>query len=48
MPGSSALYSLLEFTQIDIHWVSDVIKASHPLPSPCPFAFDLSQHQGLF
>ena len=31
-----------------IHWVSDAIQPSHPLSSPSPPAFNLSQHQGLF
>ena len=30
------------------HWVSDAIQPSHPLSSPSPPAFSLSQHQGLF
>ena len=29
-------------------WVSDGIQPSHPLSSPSPPAFSLSQHQGLF
>ena len=47
-PGSSVLYYLLNFAQIHAHWASDAIKPSHPLPPPSPFAFNLSQHQGLF
>ena len=31
-----------------VHWVSDAIQPSHPLSSPSPPAFNLSQHQGLF
>ena len=31
-----------------VHWVSDTIQPSHPLSSPSPPAFNLSQHQGLF
>ena len=31
-----------------MQWVSDAIHSSHPLPSPSPPAFNLSQHQGLF
>ena len=31
-----------------VHWVSDAIQPSHPLSSPSPLAFSLSQHQGLF
>ena len=31
-----------------LHWVSDAIQPSHPLSSPSPPTFDLSQHQSLF
>ena len=31
-----------------VHWVSDAFQPSHPLSSPSPPSFDLSQHQGLF
>ena len=48
MPGSSVLFYLLEFAQIHVHWVGDDIQPSHPLPPPYSFAFNLSQHQGLF
>ena len=41
-------YHLLEFAQIHVHWVGDAIQPSHPLSSPSPPAFNLSQHQGLF
>ena len=37
-----------EPTQTHIHWASDAIQPSHPLFSPSPPAFNLSQHQGLF
>ena len=37
-----------EVSQIHVHWVSDAIQPSHPLPSPSPPALSLSQHQGLF
>ena len=37
-----------EFTQTHVHWVGDAIQSSHPLPSPSPPAFNLSQHEGLF
>ena len=30
------------------HQVGDAIQPSHPLSSPSPLAFNLSQHQGLF
>ena len=49
MPGFSVLHYLEKFAQTHVHWVSDAIQASHPLsPPPSPFAFNLSQHQGLF
>ena len=37
-PSSTISWSLL----------SDANQASHPLSPPSPFAFNLSQHQGLF
>ena len=39
---------LPELAQTHVHRVSDVIQPSHPLSSPSPPAFSLSQHQGLF
>ena len=48
IPGSSVLHCLLEFAQTLVHWVSDAIQLSHPLSSPSPPAFNLSQYQGLF
>ena len=39
---------LWEFTQTHVHPVGDTIQPSHPLSSPSPPAFNLSQHQGLF
>ena len=48
MPGFPVHYQLPEFTQTHVHWVSDAIQPSHPLSSPSPPAFSLSQHQGLF
>ena len=47
-PGLPVHHQLLEFTQIHVHWVGDAIQPSHPLLSPPPPAFNLSQHQGLF
>ena len=38
-------HQLLEFTQTHVHWVSDTIQPPHPLLSPFPPAFSLSQHQ---
>ena len=37
-----------EPTQTHVHWVGDANQPSHPLLSPSPPAFNLSQHQGLF
>ena len=34
LPGFPVLHHLLEFAQIHVHWVSDAIQPSHPLPSP--------------
>ena len=41
-------HQLPEFTQTCVHWVGDAIQPSHPLLSPSPPTFSLSQHQGLF
>ena len=46
--GLPVHHQLLEFTQTHIHWVGDAIQPSHPLSSPSPPTFNLSQHQGLF
>ena len=48
IPGSSVLPYLPKFVQIHVHWVSDAIQSSHPLPLHSPFALGLAQHQGLF
>ena len=48
MPGLPVHHQLPESTQTHIHWVSDAIQPSYPLPSPSPPALNLSQHQGLF
>ena len=42
------LYYLLEFAQTHVHRVGDAIQPPHPLLSPSPRAFNLSQHQGIF
>ena len=47
-PGIHVHHQLPEFTQTHVHWVSDVIQPFHPLSSPSPPDFNLSQHQGLF
>ena len=46
--GFPVLHQLLELAQIHVHRVSDATQPSHPLLSPSPPAFNLSQHQGLF
>ena len=48
MPGFPVHHQCPELTQTHVHWVSDAIQPSHPLSSPSPPAFNLSQHQGLF
>ena len=45
-PGLPVHHQLPELTQTHVHWVSDAIQPSHPLSSPSPPAFNLSQHQG--
>ena len=46
-PGFPVHHHLLEFAQIHVHWIGDAIQQSHPLSSPSPTAFNLSQDQGL-
>ena len=46
-PGLPVHHQLPEFTKTHVHWVCDAIEPSHPLLSPFPPAFNLSQHQGL-
>ena len=36
MPGLPVHHQLPGFTQTHVHWVSDAIQPSHPLPSPSP------------
>ena len=47
-PGFPVHHQLLELPQTHMHRVSDAIQPSHPLSSPLPPAFNLSQYQGLF
>ena len=47
-PGFPIHHQLLELAQTHIHWVGDSIQPTHPLLSPSPPAFNLSQHQHLF
>ena len=46
--GLPVHHQLLELTQTHVRWVGDAIQPSHPLLSPSPPTFSLSQHQGLF
>ena len=48
MPGFPVHHQLPELAQTPVHWVGDAIQPSHPLSSPSPPAFNLSQHWGLF
>ena len=41
-------HQLPELAKTHVHWVGDAIQPSHPLSSPSPLAFNLSQHQDLF
>ena len=47
-PDFPVHHQLPEPTQTHVSWVGDAIQPSHPLSSPSPPAFSLSQHQGLF
>ena len=47
-PGLPVRHQIPEFTQTHNHWVGDAVQPSHPLSSPSPPAFNLSQHQGFF
>ena len=47
-PGFPVLHQFLELAQTRVGRVSNAIQPSHPLLSPFPPAFNISQHQGLF
>ena len=47
-PGFLVHHQLPEFAQAHVHRVGDAIQPSHPLSSPSPPTFNLSQNQGLF
>ena len=47
-PGLPVHHQLPEFTQTQVHQVSDAIQPFHPLSSPSPLALNPSQHQSLF
>ena len=44
---ASLSIQLPKLAQTHVHWVRDAIQPSHPLSSPSPPAFNLSQHQTL-
>ena len=46
--GFPVHHQLLEPTQTHVYRVGDAIQLSHPLSTPSPPTFSLSQHQGLF
>ena len=48
MPGFTVHHQLLELVLTHVHRVGDAIQPSHPLSSPSPPAFSLSQYLGLF
>ena len=48
LPGLPVHHQFLKFTQTYVHWVGVAIQPSHPLSSPSPPSFNLSQNQGLF
>ena len=47
-PGFPVHHQLPKRAQTHVYRVGDAIQPSHPLSSPSPPAFHLSQHQGLF
>ena len=48
MPGFCVHHHFPELPQTHVHRVGDAIQPSHPLLSPSPPTFNVSQHQGLF
>ena len=46
--ASLSLTNSPELAQTHVHQVGDTIQPSHPLTSPSPLVFNISQHQGLF
>ena len=46
-PGFPFHHQLPELAQTHVRRVGDAIQPSHPLSSPSPPAFNLSQHEGL-
>ena len=48
MQGFPVHHQFLELAQTHVHQIGDAIQPSHPLSSPSPPAFNLSQDQGFF
>ena len=48
MPGFPVHHQLPGLAQTHVHQIGNATQSSHPLSSPSPSAFNLSQHQGLF
>ena len=48
VPGFPVLHHLSERVQNHVYWFHDAIQPSHPLSSPSPLAFNLSQHRKDF
>ena len=44
MPPLPVHHQLPELTQTHVHQIGDAILPPHPLSSPCPPTFNLSQH----
>ena len=47
-PSLPVRHQLLELAQTHAHGVGGAIQLSHPLLTPSPPAFNLSQHRGPF
>ena len=47
-PGFPVHHQLPELAQTHVYWVGNTIQPFHPLSSPSPPTFNLSQHWGLF
>ena len=47
-PGFPVHHQLPKLAQTHVHWAGDAVQPSHPLLSPSPPAFNLSQNEGLF
>ena len=47
MPGLPVHHQLPELAQTHVHQVGDALQPSHPLFTPSPLTFNLSQHQGI-